>query len=283
MDQLFVQFLQPPGFLAVLNEHDIIVELGQSIFVLDDLFCIVVEFKKRDILLPAVRFSELFLPELFQFFFIIRYFLFCADSKFIQARVVDLLEDEPQVQLCIRQRTQFFSVHFIERVDDLVMNSKNERRIRTARFGRIVDDNDARQVGKPFKIVKHVPAHALRLDDKDAGHIVLNLTEERIGIGKLDDPHILYVEHLRRKEFDNGIRAAAHDRPDESVQPFEIHGQFYPGKKISFFRVGRIMCALNDHLFKHIHKVIPLGFFDIAAETDNIPELAQFSRIVPEN
>ncbi len=109
-----------------------------------------VKFVKINIFNRIINFTQLLLLQLIKLQVVILYLLIYKLFKFSQILTVNIFKYQAQIKLSIGRCSQFFGVNLIEGVDNTVVEAKYQGGVRCHRLGRIVNNYDARQVGKPL-------------------------------------------------------------------------------------------------------------------------------------
>ena len=261
-------------FVAVLEEEDKVAQLFERVFILYDLPRERVEFEECDPFLDIVRIARLFVEQRFEFGGVLSDLGFYLFSELLEIGRVDIFQDQAQVQLCIRRRAEFFGVYFVERIDNAVVETEDQRGIRAARLFRVVHDHQSRQQREPFFTGIMVDAGVLYLDDEYRSGVGRHLFVEQFRGGRFHHHDAVLAEYVAAQQGDGFVGVPGHDCTDHAVHPFEIHGPLAAVQEVANFGFCRVMGALADHLFERVHQVVPVRFVDVARYADHVAVFA---------
>lgn len=128
-------------------------------------------------------------------------------------------------------------MYFVERIDNAVVETEDQRGIRAARLFRVVHDHQSRQQREPFFTGIMVDAGVLYLDDEYRSGVGRHLFVEQFP-GAGDSITTTQSLRIRRRAAGRRLcRRSGHDCTDHAVHPFEIHGPLGCGAGSRKFRL----------------------------------------------
>ena len=264
--------------MAVFQKENEVAQLFERVFVLHDLSRKRIELEQRNALLDVGVRPGLLEQQRFDFAAVLLDLHFELFAEFLQVARVDVLENQPQIQLRVGRRAELFRMDFVQRVDNAVVEAEHERRVRAARLFR-VDDHQSGQQREPFRARVMVDARVLDLDDENRGCIGRHLFVQHFGRGAFQHDDGVLVEHVALEQLDSLVGIARDDGSDHAVHALEIDGPLAAVQKVADLGLGRVVRTLADHLLERVHQVVPVRLVDVARHADHVAVLAQVAHM----